>query len=361
MAIERVNSNLTLEAKIEQLNSMILELNGKLEQGKFNKVELDDLNTTTFDSRAFLRDVLLGNDTSDYTDWTWVHDESGYSIWKIAPDNYEYHASNELYFTDKLCENKGQATSATLVSFDSIQTFDDESGVGYTVISTEVADDDASSASLMADTADYLYIGHVSTFNGVTFEFDTRGSGYTLVFEYYDGSSGDGWSTFTPTDNTNEFLSDGLIEWTSSDVTGWATSTINGVTTKYWIRISTSVTPVTTAVVDMITSNTSVLGLLALSSSEMLAESWKWCSYGGEAYVTIRNAGNASYEGDYFITQTSSAANLENFFTSNQEFKINHKDSTYTAPADGAENISFIESGWTSTNVHDAIIEATTK
>jgi len=358
MTIERINTNLTIEAKIQALNDMILELNGLLAQGKFDKVEIDDLFSTTLDNRAFLRDVLLGNTLGDYTDWTWVHNESGYSIWKIAPDNYAYNANNELFFTDKLCVNMGSATSEILVDFDSVQVYHDISGTDYTVITSSITDDDGTNANLMEEIGDYLYIGHASQFYGATFEFDTRGSDYTLVFEFWNSSA---WIPFVPTDNTDNFLSDGLIQWSTTAVTGWATSTVNGVTSKYWIRISTTSIPITQAIVDLITPKTSVVGLLSLSSSEIFAETWKWCSYNGSVYVTIRNAGNSSYEGDYFITQTSSSANKENFFVNNQEFKISYEDSTYTAPSDGAENISFSKVGWTSTNVHDAIVESITK
>ena len=64
---------------------------------------------------------------------------------------------------------------------------------------------------------------------------------------------------------------------------------------------------------------------LALTNQEILDESWKWCSNGTTIYVTIRNAGNTSYEGNYYITASSSATNKQNFFISNHEYKSNYR------------------------------------
>ena len=66
----------------------------------------------------------------------------------------------------------------------------------------------------------------------------------------------------------------------------WVTNAVNGQT-KYWIRIETSTVPVTNAEAYYIIPANNVPGLLAMSSSEVQNEDWKWCSYGSSIYVTI--------------------------------------------------------------------------
>jgi hypothetical protein len=93
--------------------------------------------------------------------------------------------------------------------------------------------------------------------------------------------------------------------------------------------------------------------LIALSSDQIEDEEWAWCSYSTEIYVTIRNAGNGSYEGNYFINSSSSATNKENYFVHNHTYKANYKSSNYdsvvTKTADytmtGGEGIILIDAG----------------
>ena len=73
----------------------------------------------------------------------------------------------------------------------------------------------------------------------------------------------------------------------------------------------------------------SVIGLLDLSSAEVIAGSWATCSYNGNIYVTIPNAGNAPSEGNTFITSTSTSTNLQNFFIYNNQFTANYQNSAY--------------------------------
>jgi hypothetical protein len=179
----------------------------------------------------------------------------------------------------------------------------------------------------MNSTTDYLYLGLDETFAGVKFEFQTRGSNYGLKVEYYNGA----WVELTSNlnslvEDTSGFESDGNISW---DIpTDWVVYSVNSAN-RYWIRISTTSVPVTVAKAYYIVPSNSVISLLALSSSQILNEEWKWCSYGSSIYVTIRNAGVTAYEGLSYITSSSSAANKQNFFIYNHEFLSNYQDSTY--------------------------------
>jgi len=337
MAIFKVNSNNTIQNKIEQLNNMVMELEGLISQAKFNKNEIDNLYTQLAVSgfgldRQYIRNVSLGNTVSTYTNWSHISTQTGYSIWKITPATYVYNANNQVYLDDRMINLRGQASSETQTAFDYVYNFDGESGGGYTDDTTEAGTTGGTEFNLMDSTTDYLYVGLSATFAGIDFKFESPGSGNTLVIEYYDDSSG--VNDFVPltanddnlVDNTNNFVSDGAIFF--DNPTDWGTTAINGQT-KYWIRISSSATPVTVADVYQITPANNVISMLSLSSTEIQDEEWTWCEYSGAVYVTIRNAGNTSYEGNYYITSASSATNLENFFVHNHIFASDYQDSTY--------------------------------
>lgn len=328
MSIYKLNSNLTTTRKIELLNSMILELYGMVKQGKFDINEIESIydEIGSAYSRKYLRDQSLGNTLGTYSGWTHLKAETAYSIWKFSPTSYSYDATNEFYFDDKYLTPKGQATSESATTFDSVFFL---SGSTYTNNTTEAGTEEGTEFEVMSDTSDYLYIGDDAIFSGVKFEFATRGSNYTLKLEYWNGSA---WTEITANthslvDGTSNFEGDGAITW--GTLTSWATTTVNS-TSRYWIRISTTTTPVTTAEIYYLIPSASVIALLALSTSEVLNEDWAWCSYGSAIYITVRNAGAAAYEGDYYITSSSSATNLQNFWVYNHEVKGNYKNSSYT-------------------------------
>lgn len=334
MSIYRVNQGKSIQQQVKELNDMILELNGRVSKGEFNKKELDSIFTnSSISDREYLRDVGLGNTQATYGNWSHVHAESGYSIWKISVSNYTHSANNEVYFNSKLLENRGAATSEAITAFDEVKLYNGDSSTGYTDHAAEAATEAGTEFELMDTANDYLYIGHSTTFFGAKFEFETQGRGYQLAFEYWNGSS---WtdleaSALTVTDGTNEFTSDGRISW--DDPGDWATTSVDS-DTKYWIRISTnaSVDPTTTAKAYLIIPDTSAIALLALSSTQAQQEDWAWCSYSGQIYVTIRNTGNTNYEGSFYISSSSTSTNLENFFVHNNGngYQLSHVDSTYS-------------------------------
>jgi hypothetical protein len=322
MSIEKINSNLPITTKIDLLNSMILELNGLIAKGTFNINEIAAIYTelgSTY-NRQFLRNQVLGHTLATYTGWTHSHAETGYSIWKYSPTNYKYNSVNQLYFDNKVFENRGEASSETATTFDKIFL---HTGSIWIDDTSEVTFD------LLADTDDYLYVGLSTTFAGIAFEFDTRGSNNTLFAEYWNGSV---WTELdisgaTYVDDTSNFESDGRIYWTLPG--NWATTTVNGVASKYWARIYTSTLPVTTAIASLVQPANSVISLLQLSSDEIFNEDWAWCSYGTAVYITLRNTGASAYEGDYFISTSSSAINKQNYWISNHEVTADYEDATF--------------------------------
>ncbi len=334
MTIERLNENIDTTEKIRQLNEMIMQLSGQIEQAKFDKNELDTLYTRLEESgynfsRKYLRNQLLGNALGTYSGWTHLKAETGYSIWKYSPTSYAYNTLNQIYFDDTVLENKGLATSEAVTLFDSVFLFNGPT-LTYSDDTTEAGTETGTEFSLMDGTTDFLYVGLSTTFTGIKFEFQTRGSGYDLEVMYYNGSS---WvdltqSGYVLTDGTSDFESDGLISFNAPG--DWATTSVNG-STKYWVRIRTTTTPVTVAKAYFVIPGNSVISLLALSSEDIIAGNWAWCTYGSAIYVTIRNAGGASKEGDLFITSSSTAVNLQNFFIYNHTFSGNYQDSNYVA------------------------------
>jgi hypothetical protein len=125
----------------------------------------------------------------------------------------------------------------------------------------------------------------------------------------------------------------------------WTTTAVNGQT-KYWIRISTSQIPNVVAECYYATPANSVPGLLALSTNELFSEEWAFCSYGSSIYVTIRNTGNTAYEGNFYVTSSSSVVNKKNFFVYNHQFTADYEDSGY-APGlpEYADNSAAVTAG----------------
>ena len=349
MSIYKLNSGLSSTTKVELLNDMILELEGLVEQGKFDTNELDELFSKIY-QRKYLREQNLGSTVATYPGWEHFSAQTGYSIWKYTPANYVYNANNIVYFDDKVLENRGEAAYEPITAFTKVFLGENVSGGGaaYTDHTTEAGTAGGTQFDLISDTDDYLYVGSSSTFGGIDFKFYNRGSGYDLKVEYYSDVSGTGWSELTSyedslAENTSDFISNGTILF---DIpSDWELATVNSQSL-YWVRISTSDIPTTVASAYSVLPTSSVVASLGLSSTQISNGDWAWCTFGTDIYVTIRNAGMAAYEGNVFITSTSTSTNLQSFFVYNHVFKIDHENSNYTsglflvspdsAPADAA-------------------------
>lgn len=332
MTIYKVNRNLPGADKIDTINSMIIEANGKIYKGIFDINEIETLISQLGIDRQYLRNQGLGNTSASYTNWSHLYSEDGYSIWKITPTSYQYDTVNQVFFDNKLMEARGEATSESATSFTMVQLYNGDSGSGYTNNTVEAGTEDGTQFATLDSTNDYLYFGDSNKFSGIKFEFHTRGSGLSLVVEYWNGSA---WTTLTANDDnldddTSNFQSDGKISWTSPS--DWATTTVNTSDALYYIRISTTDTPTTTPQLYLAIPYTSVIGMLALSSSQILNEEWAWCSYSTSIYITVRNSGGSAYEGNYYIKSSSTSSNLENFFVHNHQYTADYEDSTYATP-----------------------------
>jgi len=326
MAIYKIDSNLPTTTKIATVNDMIIEANGKVEQGKFNTYEIDQLYSDLGIPRRFARDIAIGNTVSDYTGWSHFYAESGYSIWKYTVSDYSYNLHNKLYVDNKVYDFKGQAGSESSTTFSLVYYYITAINL-YTNVTSEAGNEGGTEFSVLETIDDYIYLASPSQFGGAKFEFETRGSNYTLKVEYFNGA----WTELTDTidhlnDATSNFESDGTITW--SVPSDWTKNAVNG-NSYYWIRISTDTAPVTVAKVYYLIPYSSVVSLLALSSSQILNEEWAWCSYGQNIYVTFRNSGTVNYEGDYFLTSSSTVNNKQNFFINNHTATMDYQISSF--------------------------------
>jgi len=325
MSVYKIDPLLPLSTRITTLNDMVLEVNGKTVQGQFDKNELDQLYTDYDFARKFLRDQLLGNTYLNYTNWTHYYAETGYSIWKISPSRYKHNTSNQLYMDNKALDFRGEALAET-ASFDAVYDYLDDAYVD----DTTDAGSGLTTIEMLSAIAEYQYIGDASVFTGIDYTWSTHGNGYTLVVEYWNGSS---WVALGNSnylvDNTSDWNTDGLITWTAP--LDWATVSVNGSTPYYFVRVSSTTAATTVAYASSVKPSSSIRGILSLTSTDVQNEDWSWCSYNGSIYVTIRNAGASAYEGNYFITSSSSVANLQNFFAHNHAFKADYEDSSYAS------------------------------
>ena len=334
MSIDRINNALPTTNKVEDLNDQTIELDGRTAQAEFDKLELDAIYSGAGLQRQFRRNFSLSVETGAgaWYNWDHIRTETGYSIWSHTGSiKLAHNANNEFYFDDKKLVYRGNADSENILAFGKVFTYD---GASYTDVTTEAAVEGGQTFNLLADTDDYIYIGSTSQFTGIDFTLSTMAANNTLVVEYTTSTI---WSTlntsdYTWVDNTSALIRDGAMTFTAP--TNWVTGTVNSEAGYYWIRISTSTTPVTTGVAYTILPYNSVPSLLSLSSADVQNERWAWCNYtipgtGARPYITLRNTGQPDYEGDWFIASSSSATNQQNFFRFNHKIKGDYENSEY--------------------------------
>ena len=340
MTIKRISSSNPYNQTISDLDLNDFILNGLIQQAKFNQYEIDAIYSDTGLSRKYYILSGAGHSLATYSNWTHLKAESGYSIWDIPFTDFRANidSHNQLYFDDISLTYKGKADQESYTTFSIIKLYD---GASYTDLTTLLSTEGGVSASLMASTSSYLYFGLISTFSAIDFDFAVKGSNYTLKLEYYDGDS---WEQLLSTtdalvDNTGNFRSDGRIEFNIPSP--WTMTTVEG-NLRYFIRVSTTTTPVTVATGYSTFPGNSVDSLLQLSSTNVLNEEWSWCYFNNKVYVTIPNIGPSQYEGDTYVSSSSSTTNKQNYFIYNHEYKINYEKVSYntgafTVPLYGAQ------------------------
>lgn len=358
MVITKISGGLPLNEQIRQLNNQTFALAGMIDDNNFMQSQIDNIHTKTGIEQKYTLDQYFFTDVDVFATLTPVITQSGYSVWRVEPDNYAYAIENQLFMDDKLLVNKGAALSESSTAFDYVYLHDAIDDV-YTDITAETIDDgDNNTYPLMNDTTTWLYMGLDAKFNGATFKFKNKASGFAIQTQYWNGTA---WIDLDSvlndyTDNTNNMSVDGNFMWTAPG--DWAANAVNAQT-KYWIRMRTAMlesTYVFPEVYYIIPAN-SVKSILTLTNQDVLNERWAWCSYNGSIYLTVRNSGNTNYEGNYYISSSASYTSLINFFVYNHTFKLNHLKADYNNGGINAALIPFNYSGMTATNVADAIKE----
>jgi len=102
----------------------------------------------------------------------------------------------------------------------------------------------ASNVQIFVNDNDEIYIGSNAVFDQIEVALIIAASvSIKPVFEY--SIVGPAWTTFSPQDDTQGFVQDGLISFSSSDLVGWVATTVNGQN-YYWIRITRTKNALTT-------------------------------------------------------------------------------------------------------------------
>ena len=140
-----------------------------------------------------------------------------------------------------LAINDGGVATFKPSAFDTVYNFD--GGTTYTDNTSEAKTSAGTAFTILALEAssnDEFYLGLDHPFNTVYIDIAVAGAGVTLSAQYYSTT----WSALTITDNTTNLTVDGTITFTAPS--DWATTAVNGVT-KYWIRLRSPATNITTA------------------------------------------------------------------------------------------------------------------
>ena len=138
MTIYNTNPNLPNKDRIDDINDMVMELNGMVEQGKFDINEITQIFNDLLLSREFTRNESLGHTVATYDSCTHVINEQGFGIWRFAPTGYTYNSLNKLYFDNIVLENRGEVDSE-LTTFDFVYNYDG--------VSTTYTDDTAEAST----------------------------------------------------------------------------------------------------------------------------------------------------------------------------------------------------------------------
>jgi len=114
-------------------------------------------------------------------------------------------------------------------------------GAAYTDHSTEADTLAGTPFTTLVDGGDILYLGKLTPFSEVYFDFATPGSYGAVVVEYWNGSA---WAAVTNLGGAAAALdADGKMNWDLP--AAWATTIVNSSEAMYWIKI-TATTPWTT-------------------------------------------------------------------------------------------------------------------
>lgn len=121
------------------------------------------------------------------------------------------------------------------------KAFADDGGVftDETTAANEVTADDVTLLPAVEVIGDAYYFGDLARFSGVRLNISTAGVGTAVVWEYYNGSAWVDLSTVARgfIDNTVGLTVAGTKDVLFEIPTDWAVTTVNAITTTYWVRL----------------------------------------------------------------------------------------------------------------------------
>ena len=136
--------------------------------------------------------------------------------------------------------------SSAGLEFTSIFTYN---GSAFADITREMQSPAGTATAVLGATNHFLYLGYENRFDMATFDVSSAGGLGTLKWEYSLTSSG--WAEFQPmsgamkTDPDDDdrhaqydFAKDGAELFPVHLMSNWVTATVNSVTSKYWVRVS---------------------------------------------------------------------------------------------------------------------------
>jgi len=110
-----------------------------------------------------------------------------------------------------------------------------EAGPTWTDVTSSCAGTDGDAAIWEAQN-DVMYFGHSTTFDELICVFATPATKH-MHFTFWFSTGASTYTQFYPGDDTNGAQVTGAFRWLASDLSTWATGTVNTTTTKYWIKI----------------------------------------------------------------------------------------------------------------------------
>ena len=113
----------------------------------------------------------------------------------------------------------------------------DDSGSAFTNV-TAAFESTSNNVRLFEENNDIVYIGHVNEFSNIAFNLATSASGAGIkpTVEYSDGVGG--WTILANlSDATNGLKNSGSMSWIPGSLAGWVADTVNGIASKFWVRI----------------------------------------------------------------------------------------------------------------------------
>ena len=300
MEINKINEGIPVNEQLRLLNDMVLKVSGKLDRSNFNGLQLDSIySSASVSSRQHKTDVVLGNTSSTYSNWSLFVAKEKYNIWKYNISDYVANSDNLLLWNNRKLKYLGTSEEASgSVAF----TFDG------TFQSTNFP------TTLLDSTTSELDIESPLKFKCFDFVFNTLGAGYNLSFSYYNGT----FSNLTVTDSTDNFTKNGRVSFTAPS--DWITQN-----SLYKVRVKNTTTATVPAVVKSIEPCTSIDKLLTTTGRQLEEFQFGFGDNGTNIYVVIPSVGNNSYNGNNFIYNDTDDTVLRNFFIHNNKFEINYR------------------------------------